>query len=212
MILRQHSPTVLFTKLLARCSPSWNDPQGPFQPPSAFTAYKKCTRQNHGMARNCEVGSFVNSAAIHGFMDFQELYQSIHGMARNHEASSFVNSTVKNIEVTNLNTCCKTQNLELRTINFPNPFITISVTDYANEAVHCTSMNLKYLLPANEVWDKVMFLHLCVILFTGGLASQNASQVTWLRGSASREVCLQGGLHLGREQTPPRYMGYYGIW
>ena len=24
------------------------------------------------------------------------------------------------------------------------------------------------LLPANEVWDKVMFLHLSVILFTGG--------------------------------------------
>ena len=37
--------------------------------------------------------------------------------------------------------------------------------------------------PANEVLGKVMFLHLCVILFTGeGLASQHASQVTWLGG------------------------------
>ena len=33
--------------------------------------------------------------------------------------------------------------------------------------------------PQNEVWGKVMFLYLCVILFTGrGLASQHASQVT----------------------------------
>ena len=27
-----------------------------------------------------------------------------------------------------------------------------------------------YLPPANEVWGKLMFLHLCVILFTGGSA------------------------------------------
>ena len=67
--------------------------------------------------------------------------------------------------------------------------------------------------PANKVWGKVMFLHLCVILFTGveGLASQHASQVTWPRdvylqgeGSASRGVCLQGGLHPGGVgQIPP---------
>ena len=31
---------------------------------------------------------------IHGFTDFQELYQSNHGTAGNHEAGSFVNSTV----------------------------------------------------------------------------------------------------------------------
>ena len=31
--------------------------------------------------------------------------------------------------------------------------------------------SVSYLLPpANEVWGKVMFLHLCVILFTGGSA------------------------------------------
>ena len=35
-----------------------------------------------------------------------------------------------------------------------------------------------FLPPANEVWGKVMFLQLCVILFMGGVASQHASQVT----------------------------------
>ena len=56
-----------------------------------------------------------------------------------------------------------------------------------------------FLLPlANEVWGKVMFLQLCVILFTGGLASQHASQVTWPGWSASSGVVrIQGGLHPG---------------
>ena len=41
--------------------------------------------------------------------------------------------------------------------------------------------------PANKIWSKVIFSHLCVILFIGGSAS---------RGSASRGVCLQErGLH-----------------
>ena len=35
-----------------------------------------------------------------------------------------------------------------------------------------------------------MFLHLCVILFTGGLTSQHASQVTRL---LSGGVCIRGG-------------------
>ena len=42
-------------------------------------------------------------------------------------------------------------------------------------------IKMTYLLPANEVWGKVMFLHLCVILFMAGggwLASKHASQVT----------------------------------
>ena len=38
--------------------------------------------------------------------------------------------------------------------------------------------NAFFLQPANEVWGKVILLHLCVILFTGG--------------SASRGVCIQG--------------------
>ena len=50
---RMRSLTALFTKLPARRSPSWDDPQGPFQPLAPFMAYgsfTNCTRQNHGMA------------------------------------------------------------------------------------------------------------------------------------------------------------------
>ena len=39
--------------------------------------------------------------------------------------------------------------------------------------------------PANEVWGKVIFLHLFVILFKGGRA--------WLRGGG--HAWLQGGVH-----------------
>ena len=53
-----------------------------------------------------------------------------------------------------------------------------------------------WLPPANEVWGKVMFLHLCVILFTGGHASQHASQVTWL-GSLHPVGLPPGGLPPG---------------
>ena len=53
-------------------------------------------------------------------------------------------------------------------------------------------LKLFYLPPANEVWSKVMFLHLCAILFREG-------------------VCLQGGLHPGGVgQIPP--IRYYRIW
>ena len=77
-----------------------------------------------------------------------------------------------------------------------------------------------YLLPpANEDLGKVMFLCLSVILFTGGLASQHASQVTWPGmvciggggslppgGCLSLGVCIQGeGLHPGgRLGRPPQ--------
>ena len=62
-----------------------------------------------------------------------------------------------------------------------------------------------------------MFLHLCVILFTGGggVPSQHASQVTWPGGSACGEVCVQGeAACIQGCWTDPhhrRYMGYYGI-
>ena len=36
-------------------------------------------------------------APIHGFTDFQGLYQSNHGMARNHETGSFVNHAVRDL-------------------------------------------------------------------------------------------------------------------
>ena len=51
-----------------------------------------------------------------------------------------------------------------------------------------------------------MFLHLSDILFTGGLVSQHASQVTWPCGSASRE-----GLHPGGRPPPdPSDIRAYG--
>ena len=53
-------------------------------------------------------------------------------------------------------------------------------------------LKLFYLPPANEVWSKVMFLHLCVILFREG-------------------VCLQGGLHPGGlGKSPPSDTTGYG--
>ena len=57
----------------------------------------------------------------------------------------------------------------------------------------------EYLPPANEVWGKVMFLHLCVILFIGGVCIQGGSASRW--ESASRR--------LGRRPTPPP--PHYGI-
>ena len=47
-----------------RSAGGWNDPQGSFQLPAPFMAYggfRNCTRQNHGMAGNCEASGFVNS-------------------------------------------------------------------------------------------------------------------------------------------------------
>ena len=62
-----------------------------------------------------------------------------------------------------------------------------------------------FLPPANKVWGKVMFLHLCVILFTEGVCIQGG---LYLVG-----VCIQGGLHRGDGQTPlpPPPIGCYGI-
>ena len=55
--------------------------------------------------------------------------------------------------------------------------------------------NGQLLPPANEVWGKVIFLHVSVILSTGGgVASQHASRVTWPGGllAGERLVCMQG--------------------
>ena len=60
--------TVLFTKPLARHSPSWNDLRDLFllvAPFMAYGSFRNCTRQNHGTSQNCEAGSFVNSAVRH---------------------------------------------------------------------------------------------------------------------------------------------------
>ena len=46
---------------------------------------------------------------------------------------------------------------------------------------------LLFLPPANEVWGKVMFLHLSVILFTGGVSAR-----------------LHAGMHTPSGRHPPR--------
>ena len=55
-----------------------------------------------------------------------------------------------------------------------------------------------FLPPANEVWGKVIFLHLFVILFTGGVLSQHALQVASqhvLHGGVDAiPACIAGGI------------------
>ena len=55
---------------------------------------------------------------------------------------------------------------------------------------------IQYLPPANEVWGKVIFLHLSVILFTGGPASVHA-------GMPSTEQIPRGSRHPSRANTTP---------
>ena len=51
-----------------------------------------------------------------------------------------------------------------------------------------------YLPPANEVWGKVMFLHLSVILFTGGVCCTGV-------GAGKGGDSVQGGAVLSRERV-----------
>ena len=72
---------------------------------------------------------------------------------------------------------------------------------------------LLFLPPAKEVWGKVMFLHLCVILFTGGdwlpsMHHRSHDQGVCLWGVCLWEICLwgvciQGDLHPGWADSPP---------
>ena len=56
------------------------------------------------------------------------------------------------------------------------------------------------------VWGKVVFLHLCAILFTGRVCLQGG--LHW-GGSASRGVCIRGGGgRLGKAPTISDTMGY----
>ena len=82
--------------------------------------------------------------------------------------------------------------------------------------MHKNNQNEKRLSLPPEVWGKVMFLHMCVILFTGG-----AGQVVFpacitghmtsirRRGLPTGAVCNKGGLYLGgvRPGDLPRRKG-----
>ena len=79
------------------------------------------------------------------------------------------------------------------------------------------SIQYTCLPPANEVWGKVMFLHLCVILFTGGRGvcptpsgcrPPRVGQTPWMQTSRVGQTPPPGCRHpgLGRPpwmQTPP---------
>ena len=88
---------------------------------------------------------------------------------------------------------------------------------------HCSGWYASYwnaflLPPANDVWGKVMFWHLCVILFTGGSLSQHASQVTWRGGVSVQGVGLCPGGGGGLSGRPPvtvtsgRYASYWNAF
>ena len=57
---------------------------------------------------------------------------------------------------------------------------------------------LHFLPPANEVWGKVIFLHLFVILFTGGVVSHHALQ----QGGSALRWCLVQGVCSGGVPGP----------
>ena len=61
-----------------------------------------------------------------------------------------------------------------------------------NQTRDCSSV-------VTEVWDKVMFLHLSVILFTRAVGFP-----TCITGHMTRGVCIQGGF----DGPPPSTMGY----
>ena len=50
---------------------------------------------------------------------------------------------------------------------------------------------LRFLPPTNKVWDKVMFLHLRVVLWGVGFPA-------CITGHMTRGICIQGGLPRGR--------------
>ena len=74
--------------------------------------------------------------------------------------------------------------------------------NFIRSYTYCQS--LRFSPPANEVWGKVIFFHLSVILFTGGGS-------TWVGTSPADTLPWQVHLHrqvqrpLGRYTTPARY-------
>ena len=69
------------------------------------------------------------------------------------------------------------------------------ITVFLSRRLAPVNSTFRFLPPANEVWGKVIFLHLCVILFTG----RGGWLPSMYHGSHD-----QGGLHLGGLGRPPR--------
>ena len=73
---------------------------------------------------------------------------------------------------------------------------------------------IQCLPPANEVWGKIMFLHLCEILFVRAVGFPACTTGHMTRGSASRGIGIGGvgqtptGLPMGNWADPQ----HYRIW
>ena len=71
---------------------------------------------------------------------------------------------------------------------------------------------MQYLQPANEVWGKVMFLHLSVILFTGGVYPS----MQWDRRFVTWECVTRWGVlpvvHPKLGSTSERYASYWNAF
>ena len=82
------------------------------------------------------------------------------------------------------------------------------------------------LQPANEVWGKVMFLHLCVILFTGGGVSLTETPtrqktswtaIPWIETPLDRDTPLDKDTPFPRQRPPRmvksgRYASYWNAF
>ena len=61
----------------------------------------------------------------------------------------------------------------------------------------CVKISDPLLRPANEVWGKVIFLHLSVILFTGGVVSQHAPGSHYISSCTGADTWLVWRQHIG---------------
>ena len=86
--------------------------------------------------------------------------------------------------------------------------IIVFVTQQTRELIIIKSMFCTFLLPSNDVWGKLMFLHLSVILLTGGglCVSQHAME----QGVCDQGVCDQGAYTPDSPPTVNKQGGVHG--
>ena len=82
---------------------------------------------------------------------------------------------------------------EIKSSNFVDRYKRVTV--FVSQPLRLVFRYIKmtYLPPANEVWGKVMFLHLCVILFTGVVGFQAC-----ITGHMTKGVCIWQGVCIRR--------------